>query len=109
MSGGVSAMVTDYIALRRGVGYRSPVQERALRAFGRHLDQVEHRGPIPLEASLDWATSTASTDPCNPARRLAMVRGFLRHLASIDGETEVPPPGLLGPVGHRTPPHVYSD
>ena len=38
-----------------------------------------------------------------------MVRGFLRHLSTIDGQTEVPVPGLLGPAGHRTPPHVYSD
>jgi integrase/recombinase XerD len=106
---GVSALVADYVALRRHLGYRSPVQERALRAFARHLDQVGHRGSIPLEASLDWATSTASPDPCNPARRLAMVRGFLRHLSAIDGGTEVPAPGLLGPAVHRTPPHVYSD
>jgi integrase len=38
-----------------------------------------------------------------------MVRGFLRHLSAADGATEVPAPGLLGPAGHRTPPHVYSD
>ena len=48
-------------------------------------------------------------DPRNPARRLAAVRGFLRHLAAADGATEVPAPGLLGPAGHRKPPHVYSD
>lgn len=38
-----------------------------------------------------------------------MVRGFLRHLAARDARTEVPPPGLLGPQGHRKPPHIYSD
>jgi integrase/recombinase XerD len=109
MSGGVSALVDDYVAIRRGLGYRSPVQERALRAFARHLDQAGHRGPIPLETSLDWASATTSPDPCHPARRLAVVRGFLRHLSAIDGGTEVPAPGLLGPAGHRTPPDVYSD
>jgi len=109
MSGGVTALVAEYIALRRRLGYRSPSQERALRAFARYLDQHGHEGPIPLEASLDWATSTASNDPRNPARRLATVRGFLRHLSAVDGDTTVPPPGLLGPVGYRTPPHLYSD
>ena len=68
-----------------------------------------HDGPVPLEASLDWATSTASPDPCNPARRLMTVRGFLRHLSVLDGATEAPAAGLLGSVGHRKPPHVYSD
>ena len=109
VSGEMAALVADYVTLRQGLGYCSPVQERALRAFARHLDQIGHRGQIPLEASLDWATSTTSTDPCNPARRLAVVRGFLRHLAALDGGTDVPAPGLLGPAGYRTPPHVYSD
>ncbi len=109
MTGGITALVADYITLRRGLGYRSPSQERALRAFARHVDRDGHQGPLPLERSLDWATSTASPDPCNPARRLAAVRGFLRHLSALDGATDVPAPGLLGPAGHRTPPHVYSD
>ncbi len=109
MTGKIMALAGEYIELRRGLGYRSPSQERALRAFARHLDRDGHDGPIPLELSLDWAASTVSADPCNPARRLAAVRGFLRHLAAADGATEVPAPGLLGPAGHRKPPHVYSD
>ena len=46
MNGSVSALVGDYVAMRRGLGYRSRVQERALRAFARHLDGAGHRGPI---------------------------------------------------------------
>jgi integrase len=109
VTGTVAPRVDEFIALRRGLGYRSPSQERALRAFARYLDRAGHEGPIPLELSLDWAASTASTDPCNPARRLTTVRGFLRQLAAADGATEVPVPGLLGRTGHRKPPHVYSD
>lgn len=108
MNGAGGGLVADYVVLRRALGYRSAVRERSLRAFGRYLDDQGHRGPILLETSLAWATSTASTDPHNPARRLAAVRGFLRHQAGLDGATEVPPPGLLGSVGHRSPPHVYS-
>jgi integrase len=109
MTGSIIALVGDFLELRRGLGYRSPSQERALRAFARYLDGEGHDGPIPLELSLDWATSTVSPDPGNPARRLVTVRGFLRYLSALDGATEVPTPGLLGPTGHRTPPHVYSD
>lgn len=108
-TGAVTARVEEFIALRRSLGYRSPSQERALRSFGRHLDQEEHQGPVRLESSLDWATKTTSTDPCNPARRLTTVRGFLRHLAASDGATEVPGPGRLGSTGHRKPPHIYSE
>lgn len=108
-TGAMTARVEEFIALRRGLGYHSLTQERALQAFGRHLDQEGQQGPIVLESSLNWAASTASTDPCNPARRLTVVRGFLRHLAAIDGATQVPDPGLLGSTGHRKPPHIYSE
>lgn len=102
-------LVADYASFRRQLGYRSPSQERALRAFARYLDHAGHHGPVDLEVTLQWVTLTASTDPCNPARRLATVRGYLRHLAATDGATDVPAAGLLGPQGHRKPPHVYSD
>lgn len=103
----IGEVVDGYIALRRGLGYRSVTHERSLREFARHLEG--HEGPIPLERTLDWATSSSSSDPRNPARRLARVRGLLRHLHAMDGATDVPAPGLLGPTGHRRPPYVYSD
>jgi integrase len=109
MTGGVMALAGDYIELRRGLGYRSRSQELGLRAFARYLDRAGHRGPVPLELTLEWAASAVSADPCNPARRLALVRGFLRYLAAADGATGVPVPGLLGGPGPRKPPHVYSD
>ena len=109
MTDTVAALVDDYNLMRRRLGYCSPTQERALRSFALYLDQHGHDGPISLESTLAWVTSTMSTDPRNPARRLTVVRGFLRHQAVCDGGTEVPAPGLLGSTGHRTPPHIYSD
>lgn len=109
MTATVTQRVQEYVQLRRQLGYRSPSQERALRSFGRYLDGCGHRGPIPLAVTLAWATATTSTDPSNPARRLATVRGFLRHLGALDGATDVPAPGLLGSTGPRRPPHIYSD
>ena len=109
MTGDVTALVADYLTLRHDLGYHSPGQDRYLRGFAGWLDRAGHQGPIPLTVSLEWAAATVSADPCNPGRRLTTVRGFLRHLAAIDGATEVPPPGLLGPAGHRKPPHIYSD
>lgn len=105
----VLVLVEDYIAMRRSLGYRLGGQATYLRTFARYLDAAGHHGPISLTVSVDWATSTSTPDPRNHARRLSIVRGFLRHLSALDGATEVPPPGLLGPTHHRTPPHVYSD
>lgn len=110
MTGGsLTVRVEDYIAMRRSLGYRLGGQATYLRTFARYLDAAGHHGPIPLTASVDWATSTSTPDPRSHARRLGIVRGFLRHLSAQDGATEVPPSGLLGPTHHRTPPHVYSD
>lgn len=109
MTGSVAVLVEDYIAMRRGLGYRLGGQATYLRNFAGFLDRAGHDGPIPLTLSVDWAVSTSSTDPHNHARRLGVVRGLLRHLAALDGATEVPPPGLLGPTQHRAPPHVYSE
>jgi len=107
--GEVRGRVEEYIALRRGLGYRCRAPERLLRGFADRLDAAGHHGPIGLEASLAWAAATSSTDPHNPARRLTVIRGFLRHLSALDGATQVPAPGLLGPSFRRKPPHVYSD
>lgn len=101
--------VEQYIAMRRGLGYRLERQATYLRSFAGFLDRYGPNGPVGLELSVQWATATSSSDPHNPARRLSAIGGFLRYLAVLDGATEVPPPGLLGPSHHRTPPHVYSD
>jgi integrase/recombinase XerD len=107
--GEVRGRVEEYIALRRGLGYRSRAPQRLLRGFADTLDAAGHHGPIALEDALAWAAATSSTDPHNPARRLTVIRGFLRHLSALDGATQVPAPGLLGPSFRRTQPHVYSD
>src|SRR6266545_2928444 len=107
--GEVRGRVEAYIALRRGLGYRSRAPERLLRGFAEALDAAGHHGPIGLEASLAWAAATSSTDPHHPSRRLTVIRGFLRHLSALDGATQVPAPGLLGPSFRRTSPHVYSE
>ena len=83
MTGSMSAVQATTSRCAAGWDTWSPSQERALRAFARYLDQVGHDGPVPLEASLNWATLTASPDRCNPARPPMAVRGFLRHLSAL--------------------------
>ncbi len=109
MTDSVMELAEGFIQMRLGLGYRPSGQEHYLRAFAGSLDRAGHHGPIPLGLSVEWATSSSSADPCHHVRRLNVLRGFLRHVSALDGATEVPPPGLLGPAPHRKPPHVYSD
>lgn len=102
------ALVEEYLALRRRLGYSLVSQGRYLLAFARHADLVAADGPLTVELAVQWATSGRSSDPSAAARRLAVVRGFARHRALFDPATEVPPVGPLGPRYRRKPPHIYS-
>ena len=102
------ALVEDYLALRRRLGFGLVTQGRMLLAFARHADRVAPGAPLTVDLAVQWATSCRSRDPSAAARRLTVVRGFARHRALFDPTTEVPPPGLLGPRYRRKPPHVYS-
>ncbi|MGH2928689.1 MAG: tyrosine-type recombinase/integrase [Solirubrobacteraceae bacterium] len=109
MTATFTELVESYLAMRRGLGYRLERQASYLRGFAAYLDRSGVVGPVCLERCVEWACATTSRDPHNPARRLMVVRGFLRYLAGLDAATEVPPVGLLGPTSNRTPPHVYTD
>ena len=88
MTASFAERVEQYIALRRGLGYRLARQTTYLRSFAAFLDRCGHDGPVPVALSVMWATDTRSHDPHNPARRLSAVGGFLRYLAPLDG-TEI--------------------
>jgi integrase len=102
-------LVTEYLALRRSLGFALKSGGWVLLAFARHLDEIGHCGPLTVDVATRWAASSESTDPCAAARRLAFVRQFARHLLAFEPATEVPPAGLLGRDAIRKPPHIYSD
>ena len=98
----------DYLALRRRLGFALVSQGRSLLAFARYADRVCPGAPLTVPLAVEWATATRSTDPSCASRRLAVVRGFARHRALFDPETQVPPTGLIGTRYRRKQPHVYS-
>lgn len=102
------ALVEEYLALRRRLGFALVTQGRMLLAFASHADRVAPGGPLTVDLAVQWAASCRSRDPSAAARRLDVVRGFARHRALFDPTTEVPPLGLLAPRYRRKPPHIYS-
>ena len=105
---GLRGHLEDYLALRRGLGFR-------LGRTGRHLESfvgcLERAGAaaVTIENALAWATAPADADPVYWRSRLAAVRPFARYLAPLVPGTEVPPPGLLpGPASRRVVPYLYS-
>ena len=100
--------VTDYLALRRALGFKL---DRAEGLLGGFVDQLEVSGAthITIEAALEWATAPGQASAWWWRQRLGIVRGFARHVQAIDPMTEVPPPGLVPSVVPRATPYMYSD
>ncbi|MGH3502566.1 MAG: hypothetical protein ACRDQA_16995, partial [Nocardioidaceae bacterium] len=51
--------------------------------------------PVTVQLAVDWAQLPEGVQPIYQQQRLGAVRGFARWLATIDPDTQVPPPGLF--------------
>ncbi|WP_197083516.1 tyrosine-type recombinase/integrase [Mycobacterium nebraskense] len=100
--------LTDYLVLRRALGYRMARPEKLL---GQFLDYLAHHGAsrITVAAALDWARLPANGTSNWWAYRLAAVRGFATYLHALDPVHEVPAPELLPQRTRRASPYLYSD
>jgi len=103
------AAAEDYLAMRRALGFRLTTQGQHLMGF---VAFCEDRGAdhVTADLAIEWATRTArgSSDEVYQARRLDIVRIFVRHLQALDPATEVPPDDVLSRRYRRIPPYLYS-
>ena len=97
----------DYLQIRRSLGYQLKQHERLLEDF---LGFLEDSGAtrITTELAVAWARLPQDVKPWWWAARLGIVRGFARHLATIDPQSEVPPKDLLAAREQRLAPYIYS-
>jgi integrase len=107
----LQARVARYLVERRRLGFSDHSQTYALRSFARHVQAVSHRGPLTVEVMADWARrdSHGSNDPLTWARRLKLLRSFLRWLQQFEPRTEVPDDAIFGRLPERKAPHIYSE
>lgn len=105
------ACVERYLVERRRLGFSDRSQAYALPSFARHVQAVSHRGPLTVEVMADWARhdSHGSSDPLTWARRLKLLRSFLRWLQQLEPRTEVPDDAIFGRLPERQAPHIYSE
>lgn len=104
----LSSCLTEYLALRRSLGYKLYRAGQVLTDFVAYLDAqgVSH---IRIDLALAWATRSPEAGPGWRATRLGAVRCFARYAQALDPSHEVPPVWLL-PGGRRRPaPYVYSE
>jgi integrase/recombinase XerD len=98
----------DYLAMRRGLGFKLHSEGTALVSFVSFLEQ-HHNDIITTELALAWAKLPSKVQPARWARRLSYVRAFARYCRAIDSRSEVPPCDLL-PISYQRPaPYIFTD
>jgi len=105
---GLDAALTEYLAIRRALGFELREVAGCLRNFVAFL-QTQGASHITTELALRWATRPAAAQPSTWAWRLGMVRRFAAWHSAVERRTEIPPAGLLPHRYQRKKPHIYSD
>jgi integrase len=96
--------VSDYLEVRRALGYKLAIHGRLLPQFVAYLHELGAQ-TITTQHALAWATLPPRS---MWAKRLSVARGFARYVQSLDPATEVPPNRILRARSDRVPPYVYS-
>ncbi len=99
--------LTDYLRLRRALGFELVRVESRLKNFLEFLKTKRSRR-ITTTLALEFALRSDHYSPSTQAGCLSAIRGFARHLSGLEPKTEVPPPGLVR-RGHRPQPYIYSN
>ena len=105
---GLSDTVEDYLTVRRTLGYKLVDHGTLLADFVAYLEAAG-ASTVTTELAVAWATRPTDTTPVWWGRRLAVVRGFARHLKAFDPDTEIPSPDLLPYRCRRVSPYLYSE
>lgn len=95
----------QYVAMRRGLGYKFQRQERRLTDFVAFMGERD-ASVITHKFALEWATLPLDRHS-SWALRLTDVRCFARHLSSVEPRTEVPSVGIF-PALRRAKPYLYN-
>jgi integrase len=100
--------VADYLAMRRGLGFKLKREGILLPQFVAHLESHGARA-VTRDLALSWSMRPADGHPAWWSTRLMVVRGFARYLHAFDPRTAIPPAELLPGRYRRSTPHLYSE
>lgn len=104
----LAKMSSDYLRLRRSLGFKLQSYDRYLARFLAFMRQ-QGASRITTELVVRWAVLPPKRTPAEQARRLRIVRGFSQYCTGVDPRTEVPPKGLLPGRDRRVQPYIYTD
>lgn len=101
--------VEAYLAYRRRHGFELTIDATQLRSFACFADKSAADGHLTVALAIAWAQASQRATPLTWARRIEILRGFVRFCLRDDPATEIPPRGLFGPDHRRLVPHIYTE
>lgn len=105
----ITAQVQDYLSLRRAMGFDLRGEGYQLHAFARFLGEQEEAGDLTLELLLRWVHGAISPGPVTAARRVEVLRPFLKYCRQFDPDCPAIPLGFCDSGHRRLSPHIYTD
>jgi integrase len=103
------SLVEDYLAVRRQMGFALKSARGQLLGFARFADETGHRGPVTFGLAVQWVQSGSLHTPLTWARRLELLRPFLKYRSQFDEGTAIVPRNYFGPAHRRLVPHIYRE
>jgi integrase len=101
--------LTEYIRLRRGLGFKLESQADVLRKFDAYVCRQRYRGPLTQVLALSFASDSPTISRNEQWRRYQFVRHFSEYLAAFNPHTPRLDPKALRKINDRSPVHIYSD
>lgn len=106
MTANLAEALSDYLTLRRSMGFSLTRVGQLLSGFVAWLDQ-QGIAVVTVDATVAWARLSAA--PIASGDRVSAVRGFAAYLHTIDPVHELIPPGMMPGHRQRAVPYLYSD
>ena len=103
----MTAQVERYLALRRAMGFELGIAGQQLMQFAHFVDAAG-TGVVRLEIVSAWANAARNPTPLSRARRIEVIRPFVRYLKQLDPAHEVPERNQFGCGHRRLTPHIFS-
>lgn len=108
--------VQQYLDERRRLGAKLISTGRALSSFEHFVTSAGHTGALTTELMEQWARRVQAqhlvdglVDRDTAARRLVLLRPFMRWLQQFEPATDVPDDSSFGPLPGRVSPHIYCE
>jgi integrase len=100
--------VANYIALKRGLGYKFDTQAQVLERFERFLTTRAHAGPVTQDTILGFVSASDRAGPGWRAHQYQFAKDFADYLATFTPDAPPIPRGALRSSA-RPAPYILTD